>query len=994
MKDRIRSYAAALMAIVTLNASADEWKWTGAASADWNGAGNWLLNGVATQSVPNEWATVVFETAGEVTVNIPSGTLIASDTMNVKGGGTVNFGGPGEMRIHHFGVTTSSVVFDIPVKLYNNNLHNWSFDRSNLLFKKPVTAAGDRESTFNVTLTDQSPTVGHSIVFEDVLTAPTFNMITQLGWSGDSLDKVKMEFRGKTSLKTFKVGNGYRSGYFHFYASENEILTLSATYGKIFFHAENPLTEGAVLSWNDYWSDSVIPGRYDFADDAVIDRIEATTVKSGAKRQITASAPATLTSKATASVTTLATLGANLSFVYDPLEGFTQAFDANESAIDGTVTVKGGKVQLTTTAKFAQLKSLDIKSGATFELAGTAVGALSSLQTLTIAGTFKVGAGVQSPLPATCAASVADGGIIETDVDLSLAGLTYKGQPVDFKTYETAEWLSPSSKGKVTVLPSGGVEATYNWTGEAGNGKFSDPDNWDSAPVFDSTRTTFVIPQAAATICVDRKVVLNTLSFTSTAAGTVTLTATDGAGFTFSEGSIACAASASVAKSVVLDVPVEFIASMSVTNGSTTDDKTASNELHFTGKICSISTGVMTRSGFGTVYIAGDENAVYGDITASQGETIVAGLDPLGGSGRFLINRSHKLSRIHLTGETIVNRDIHSVWTATDEPFVWAEGVDNVINGKISNSNGSNARIWLANDATLECKGGLDMLNSGYVCYQYGANGRQTLTISEKPLQGNSWFYADLPGSTLILNVANNYVGSGANMWYYAGQMVMGVDQAIKANQDYQMCGTGTPVLDVKSTKQSLLRVFRSASVDANGLFKPEVKNGYVTGTAGGALTLTGDADSAVLPPFQGAVSFESAGTATRTMRRASSSSGTLTVSGGRLVLAAPGEAYKGVAQTATDFEGGAWTNGAVTVSGGTLALNHAKALGKKQVLTVTGGNVEVPSGVTAVVGDLVVNGKPVDIGTYPSGSFGGIVTGGGALYVRGSHPGLVLLFK
>lgn len=995
MKNILKYILACAISLIEASAFA-QFEWTGAVSSDWNGAGNWTEDGKPTSGVPSQWATVVFSQSGTITVNIPSGTLFASDTMKISGGGTVMFAGSGEIRLHHFEASSSIAVFDVPVKLYANNLHNWKFEKMNIEFKKPVESAGTTESSFNITNTDASPTDGHSIVFRDVLYAPTFNLNAVLGWAGDSQDKVRIDFYGKTTLKSFTVGNNYKSGYFHFYAAGNDISALYTTYGQVFFHAEDPLSEMASLAWNDYWNDSVIPGRYDFAAHATVGGIATTAKTSGSKRQITASSPMTLTLKALSTASTTAILGSNLSFVYAPNDSsFVQTFEANESQIDGKVTVEGGTLRLGTTAKFPALAALEVKSGAMFELAGTVSGALASLRTLTVDGTFKVGPDAPNAVPNTCVAVISKGGVIDTSVDIALAGLTYEGNSVPFGTYEGADWKIGS--GKVTVLPSGGVEATYRWTGKAGNGSFGDSENWDSSPVFDSTRTTFVIPQAEATICVDRKVIAKRLSFTSAAAGMVTLNATVGSGLTLCEGSVDCAAAASVRKSVVINVPIEFIASLGIANGSESDVKTASNELRFTGRISSIGSGTINRSGYGTVFVTGDDNQVWGDITASQGETVVAGENPLGGSGTLLINRIQKLSRLTLDN-AIVNRDVRSVRddsSSTDEPFIWVKGgVDNVINGKITNK-GGHARIWVDDNAKLECKGGMDLTESMWVCYQYNKDANQTLVVSGAPLKNHNWFYGDLAGSRLVLNVAGNYVGAAPNgKWYYAGTIETGVDNALTDNQTVEMVGVGVPVLDLKSTVQAFASLSRAVSVDDSGVFTAASKNGYVTGTVGSSLKLTGAADAVELPPFVGEAAFENAGTATRTMRRASSSSGVLTVSGGTLVLAAPGESYNGVAQSATDFNGGAWTNGSVMVTGGTLRLNHQKALGKKQVLTLTGGTVEIPSGVTVTVGRLVVNGKEMDIGTYRTGSFGGLVSGGGAIYCRGMNPGLMLLLR
>ena len=121
-------------------------------------------------------------------------------------------------------------------------------------------------------------------------------------------------------------------------------------------------------------------------------------------------------------------------------------------------------------------------------------------------------------------------------------------------------------------------------------------------------------------------------------------------------------------------------------------------------------------------------------------------------------------------------------------------------------------------------------------------------------------------------------------------------------------------------------------------------------------------------------------------MMNASTTTGDLSVSAGRMIFASGNEGEQtipddGVSRSAYTFKPmiGSWAGKTVNLSGtGVLELHHAGALPGDVALTVTGGEtarLAIPAGVTLKCKTLTVNGRSVE-GIISSG----FVTGGGML--------------
>ena len=135
-------------------------------------------------------------------------------------------------------------------------------------------------------------------------------------------------------------------------------------------------------------------------------------------------------------------------------------------------------------------------------------------------------------------------------------------------------------------------------------------------------------------------------------------------------------------------------------------------------------------------------------------------------------------------------------------------------------------------------------------------------------------------------------------------------------------------------------------------------------------------------PAFCGAVSLKKGGANTLTLAGVSPSTGRLEVSEGRL-----------------DFTGaGAWTNlSEVAVSGGVLAIADKKQVKKRADYYLSGGKLDIASGVRLTAENLyVADGQggwtKADPGTYTAANLPECISGEGSLCVRGG--GLMMIFR
>lgn len=546
----------------------------------------------------------------------------------------------------------------------------------------------------------------------------------------------------------------------------------------------------------------------------------------------------------------------------------------------------------------------------------------------------------------------------------------------------------------VTVIPRTGPAATYVWTGAAGDGRFATLGNWDTPPDFTSMNGTYVFQLQGSTITVDTPVFAKAFICDSETAGSLTFNAaTEDDVVTFSAGYLAVTSSVPVKKHVVFNGPVNFVNGLKLTvgnpaviNGDTT--------LQFNGDMKSLGAGDLVRIGYGGLYLRG-KNYFAGDVVSSNGVTYVYGEDPLGGPGAFRQFPENTSTYLNLGGATITC-DVYT-YTKNDASTVKSlNDTTNRITGKVYNTNG-HFRIAAGNNSIIDVAGGCNP--GGFYIPSTGGNGY--VMVSEVPLQSGSYYWSDSDNATRsVLNVADNYCNG---TWNIYNTLETRVDHAIKNNQTITFNYWAARVnqfgcLDLLGTKQEIAKCSRGATTNDQGVLS-RVSGAKVTGLPGSELKLNGAAEVQVMPVFTNAASYVNAGTATRYFRNANTSTGDLQVVSGKLVMAAPGEAYYGVAQDPTVVEGGCWI-GNVTVRGGELDLNHAKAIDRKMDVSVEdGGTINIPQGVTVYCAYFYVNGVRQNLKTYSGTSASGVtrdahLTGAGRLQSIGLNPGTVLILR
>ena len=212
--------------------------------------------------------------------------------------------------------------------------------------------------------------------------------------------------------------------------------------------------------------------------------------------------------------------------------------------------------------------------------------------------------------------------------------------------------------------------------------------------------------------------------------------------------------------------------------------------------------------------------------------------------------------------------------------------------------------------------------------------------------------------------------------------------------------------LDLTDTAQELARSFRTVSTNADGTVK-YLSPGQVSGLSGSSLKLSGSQTVQILPVFTGAASFIHAGTATRHLRNACTSTGELSVVSGTLVMEPPGAAYNGVAQPTSIMEGGTWAGPKVTLAGGTVQVNHAKAFDRHASLYVpygSAGVINLASGVEQKMGYLYLedaNGvwQRQNLGKWGSAASSArnksaLFSGTGIMNFIGDGLGMMLIFR
>lgn len=508
-----------------------------------------------------------------------------------------------------------------------------------------------------------------------------------------------------------------------------------------------------------------------------------------------------------------------------------------------------------------------------------------------------------------------------------------------------------AGEGVITVLSDALVVpdgATWTWTGKAGDGKVSTPGNWCDAdgvaataehgPDLSDAGNLLHFPAAAAVV-VDAPLAAKRLFFDGEGEGTVTFTAPGADGFVALYGGSfvvtnADASAASAKKTVEIEAPFRYAGDveMSVLKNC---------GVVFRGRLATVGSANLVKRGFGTLWIQGDANRLYGDIVNSNGVLYLAGKDPLGGDG-VLRNYQFdaKTDTYCCLSNAVVTRAVEN-WPEGNvgngaQVLYTAPGTTNVLQKKVSNKKG-HFRFGAMLNGELTFAGGLEPNN--FVMPQ-GRDSSSVMRVRDVPINTSSMLYQDCDNMSIFALAVPSNAFNGE--MFVCATVRTEVDDAVLERHRLRF-GKGHGRLDLWGTTQHVANATVEAmTTNAAGLVTAitgEVvayDDTLVKGLCGGNIksdrpgayiAFTGNNTFPLSPVFGGDVTFERAGTGTNVFYQANTSTGAVIVTGGCVRFAAPGATWmhKDVAQTYRST-GGSWAGRRATVTGGTLAFDHAAA--------------------------------------------------------------------
>ena len=460
------SRLALLLTTATLGATAaNAATWT---NGNWSVAENWAEGVVpadgAAVTIDNSIAGATFNVDLD-SVNISSLTFISGGKQCYVVGGTLNISAQAAVVANHSMTISNSLVL------------------SHSAPKLSAATSGRSYYCGDVTLTHATGDLysfgkGGSTFYGTVTVPQDFRPGGGAAWQSGS----HHYFYGPLKCRHVLNASSYDDTTYHYESTSN-----SWTYFETGAYVRNAVATAGALPktavLRAYGSDHYDGGTCNLnGTDQTIDRLSGTTkllsVNGG-------SSAMTLTLLATASDTSKATLNGSLSLVYAPANSScVQTIDGGDCSMNGSLTVSNGTFRAGVTTKFANVKSIVVADGATFDLATTNANALVGVTSIVLgAGShFAITNAAATPFTASAVTLEMD----ETSTfDLPeganylFAAVTVGGVPLDGDTYSGGGAVPQfSGTGSLTVpdveIPT--VEAT--WTGEGDTDGIAVPGNW------------------------------------------------------------------------------------------------------------------------------------------------------------------------------------------------------------------------------------------------------------------------------------------------------------------------------------------------------------------------------------------------------------------------------------------------------------------------------------------------------------------------------------
>lgn len=1002
--------AVSITAMTMTAVAAVKFTWTGKAGDNrYNNKNNWSISGgTSTRNGPSWTEDCLIDTdtiGGDVTIILDTAECNCN-IFQTKGKYKVTIETDGNdytLSPYYLYLNAMNNEFNVPVSLRSVSSSRVLPIDHNATFKK------DMKLSDNITI-DNSTTAGAmemtAVHFYGKVTVASGKVLGLCRAPFTNYGAV--HFHGPLICDELRFGLGWKSGYAYFYSSENQIGKVGWCYSQFICCNENVWPSALAVSWPSDLPNPATGASYFYWDigrsynalnmNGYSQQAKSINYQHATRRPyITSGTPATLSLIGSDTAVANVIVDGAVSIAVNSGD-LVQEFTESVSTTTGTLAANQGTLKLSGATSFANVPEITVGAGATFEVNATTIGALGGVTNINVAsgGTLKVGANVSNPFGTKLAIHLAEGAYIDTAADFTVSeGLFVGDAPIASGSYSTASWLKSGSTGSVTINAPN-VEATYIWTGAAGDGKFTTANNWQGgiAPIFTSTLATYIIPVAAEgtplQITVDTPVSCKSMNFTCPDVGIVELVAQGSGKLTVVNGNIN--ATNDTAKAVVarLFVPVEFSDALTVRAGSD-DNKSTSYGVEFRTSLNSIGPADITKYGYGTLLINGENNNIVGNIHNWQGNFEVRGANPIGGGTTYTLNnysnQGDTKTTITLNNAT-VNRNINTRAPADQCGFTLRAIGNCTINGAIHNNAGGatstgHLRFYLSEtpagqDPTYcTVKGLIQADNNGF----FILSGKAGTLRCEGGLNCVRP-YCDTDNANVFLEVAGNKTVSGLAgsdyAWFMKIPLRLAIDNLVYRSaqgDQYYTCCSGSAGIDLNGHKLSLANFNCTADAFAKG-------GGYIKGGAGSVLTLCGAAVDANGMRVLEQASLVRAGTGTSTIADACTSTGSLTITGG----------------TVNFTSAGSWQSvSGVTVGGGastaTLALANNKAFDKTTVVELgANGIIDVASGVTARVGELWINGVKQHGGSWSTTRDSTHFTGAGTLYV--GAPGLTVLIR
>ena len=393
-----------------------------------------------------------------------------------------------------------------------------------------------------------------------------------------------------------------------------------------------------------------------------------------------------------------------------------------------------------------------------------------------------------------------------------------------------------------------------------------------------------------------------------------------------------------------------------LTNG----DNNALRNLTLSGIIGDSPTGPsgVTKAGTGNVYLSG-ANTYSGITTISRGKLVLESTGSLGSTAAG--------TRIGLSGTLTLNGGV-----TTAEPL-FIDDITNAFNGaNVIENIGTNTLTgavrlgadtrWQSGGTLLNVTGGISTTNGAAAGSRMIMQAADTMNITGKPISGGTGIlWMDVANKTIALGVAGSTYGSH-NL--YGGTMrtdlpnVLPSSAVISFGVDY---AGGAATLDLNGNSQTVGGISSNIFLATSGFDR------VITSATAATLTVNNGAGNTFDGRLTGAVALTKTGAGTLTLTGPSTTTGGLTVNGGTVNLNfAKATASASGASSVSNYLPSA---APLTLGGGTFQLtgrNNGTATSLTNATWASGAStITVGSTTNLAPGQLITGGSGLPAGAY-----------------------------